>query len=151
MLIMGVGCNQQTKTNQDKITSTSDKQSTTTSETTTEKIEKISYNNDQYGFSLEFPSSWGGYVVKNRTIDWGIPGTSDSVDFGFSAQDSLFNISVISQDQWKKISSEEGPLPTYLGENNKYVFVYGAAQYIANNAMAARMGEIKDIIKTFKI
>lgn len=113
-------------------------------------VTKIEYINNTYGFSLEFPDTWKGYTAKNRTIDWGVLGTNDSVDFGFSAQDALFNVSIHTKSQWQKIKSGEFPMPTYLGENSQYVFVYSVTQYSANDAMVARINEIKDIIKTFQ-
>lgn len=114
-------------------------------------ITAMKYTNNTYGFSLDFPGTWKGYTAKNRTLDWGVGGTSDSIDFGFLAQDALFNVSVHTKSQWQKIKSGEGPIPTYLGENSQYVFGYTLAQYSANDAMAARINEIKDIIKTFKV
>jgi len=109
----------------------------------------IVYTNSTYGFTLTFPQTWKDYTTKSRTIDWGTLGTNDSIDFGFSVQDSLFNISVHSKSQWQKLESEEGPTPTYLGENSKYVFGYAIAQDAVNNTMVARMAEIQEIIKTF--
>jgi protein involved in sex pheromone biosynthesis len=86
--------------------------------------QNIVYTNSTYGFTLSFPQTWKDYTAKSRTIDWGTFGTSDSVDFGFEAQDSLFNISVHTKSQWQKLKSEEGPTPTYLGENSQYIFGY---------------------------
>ncbi|MFA6145990.1 MAG: hypothetical protein WC697_01500 [Patescibacteria group bacterium] len=111
----------------------------------------IVYSNLTYGFTLTLPQTWKDYITKNRTLSFGTFGTSDSIDFGFAVQDSLFNISVHSKSQWQKIKSEEGPAPTYLGENSQYVFGYAPAQYAANDLMVARMKEIKDIVKTFEV
>ena len=114
------------------------------------------YKNDKYGFELTFPSTWQGYKAINRTLDWGANGTSDSIDFGFTAQGSsdialIFNVSMHSKTQWKKIKSEQGPTPTYLGENSLYVFAYSPAQDVATDFERSRMTEIESIIKTFKI
>jgi len=113
--------------------------------------QEIVYNNSKYGFSLTFPQTWKGYSAKNRTLNLGSFGTSDSVDFGFSVQDSLFNVSIHTKSQWQQIKSEEGPTPTYLGENSQYVFGYATAQDAANDTIIARMREIQDIVKTFKV
>ena len=83
-------------------------------------------------------------------MNWGTFGNSASLDFGFSVQDSLFNISMHSKKQWQNINSEEGPKPTFINENSKYIFTYTIVQDAANNEMVARMKEIKDIISTFK-
>lgn len=114
-------------------------------------VTKIKYTNKTYGFSLEFPSTWKGYTAKNRILDWGVPGTSDSIDFGFLAQEGVFNVSMPTKSQWQKVRDEEGPMPTYLGENSQYVFGYALAQYAPNDAMLARMKEVSDIMKTFKL
>lgn len=104
-----------------------------------------------YGFTITFPGVWKNYTVKNRILDWEPAGTSDSLDFGFAAQDSLFNISIHTKAQWQSIKAEEGPTPTYLGENAKYIFGYGTAQFSADKTMTARMKEIQSILKTFKV
>ncbi|HBU28073.1 TPA: hypothetical protein DEB00_03090 [Candidatus Uhrbacteria bacterium] len=109
------------------------------------------YTNDVYGFTLMFPQTWEGYTTKSRTIRWGAVGNNDSVDFGFAAQDDLFNVSFHPKSQWAALQSEEGPIPTYLGESNTYVFTYATGQYAANDVMIARMGEVKDIMKTFTL
>ncbi len=113
--------------------------------------EDIVYSNGLYGFSVSFPQSWAGYLSTDRTLDWGTLGTSDSIDFGFFDQDSVFNISMHSQSQWQDILLEEGPIPTYLGENNDYVFAYMTAQYVANDDMTARMAEVQEIVETFEV
>lgn len=118
---------------------------------TVDRSQDIVYSNSKYGFGLTFPQSWKGYTVKNRILNWGSNGTSDSLDFGFPAQDSLLNISMHTKSQWQKIKSEAGPTPTYLGENSRYVFGYSTAQDASNSTMIARMQEIQDIIKTFEL
>lgn len=117
-----------------------------------EKVKKeINYESKEYGFSLSFPATWKGYVVKNRTLNLGDLGTCDSVDFGFKAQDSLFNISMKTKDQWEKIQAEEGPKGRKLGEDEQYVFIYAHGQDSVSEEIAARMREIPDIIKTFTL
>lgn len=113
--------------------------------------QEIVYSNLQYGFSLTFPQTWTGYTAKNRILNWGSFGTSDSIDFGFSVQSSLFNVSIHTKNQWKQIKSEKGSTPTYLGENSQYIFGYTTTQDAANDTIIARMSEIQDIIRTFKI
>lgn len=108
------------------------------------------YENEEYGFSLKFPEAWKNYTTKKRILSWG-DDTSDSIDFGFLEQDSLFNISVHEKNQWQKIQSEEQPNPTYLGENDRYVFGYAQAQYVRNEIMAERMKEVILIVNTFEL
>jgi type II secretory pathway pseudopilin PulG len=111
----------------------------------------IVYTNSKYGFSFAFPQTWASYTTKNRKLNWGTFGSSDSIDFGFSVSDSLFNVSVHTKNQWKQIKSEAGPTPTYLGENNLYVFGYTTSQDAANNTIISRMKEIPSIVKTFEV
>ncbi len=146
MLVVSAGCASQ---NSNIIAPTSTTVTTTDNNPTSTEI---AYKNTEYGFSLEFPNTWKGYTTKNRILDWGTIGTSDSIDFGFSTQDSLFNIGMYSKSQWQKIKSEEGPTPTYLGENSQYIFGFAQANgALVNDIIVARMAEVKDIIKTFKI
>ncbi|MFA6090129.1 MAG: hypothetical protein WC755_09810, partial [Candidatus Woesearchaeota archaeon] len=49
------------------------------------------------------------------------------------------------------VQKEEGPIPTYLEENNEYAFAYSMTQYAKNEEMDARIAEIKDIVKTFEL
>jgi hypothetical protein len=109
------------------------------------------YDNTAYGFTLEFPATWAGYVTKDRTLSWGDLSMSvESVDFGFTAQD-CFNIGMYDKAVWEKLLTEEGPKPAKIGENDKYVFGYSPAMDVVNDEMAARMGELDGIIKTFKV
>lgn len=112
---------------------------------------EIVYSNTQYGFNLTFPQTWTGYTAKNRVLNWGSLGTSNSVDFGFPAQDSLFNVSMHTKNQWQQIKSEAGPSPVYLGEDSNYVFAYAMGQYAVNDNINERMKEVMDIVKTFEI
>lgn len=112
----------------------------------------LTYTNDQYKFTLNFPATWSGYKVKQRDISWGgATGTSASFDFGFDAQDSIFNISILTHSQWSQLQTQEGPKPTYLGSNPNYVFAYDLSQYAANDTMAARRNEVSNIVSTFKL
>ncbi len=113
------------------------------------------YTNQEYGFNLIFPDSWQGFTVEKRTVNWGEFGFGDSLDFGFGPQNSLFNIAIHTREQWKRIDAEQikesAYLSTYLGENGEYVFSFGSAQDVANDAMFQRLREVQDIIKTFQL
>jgi hypothetical protein len=106
---------------------------------------------DMHGYTISFPDSWAGYTSASRELDWGNYGTSDSMDFGFPVQDSLFNISVHTPQQWDDIHSEDGPVPAKISENDEYIFGYSVAQYVADDDMQDRMMEIRDIIDTFEL
>ena len=109
------------------------------------------YENSKYGFSLDFPKTWEGYTTKERTLDWRKFGTTDSVDFGFVVQDSLFNISMFTKDQWQEVQLNLGEVPNYLGENSQYIFGYALAQDAPSDTIKTQVNEIKDILKTFKL
>lgn len=135
-----------------KAQQTSNKQPATQIENeVSEKEDGIKYTNTPYGFSLMFPESWKGFVATNRSLEWNTIGISDSIDFGFPVQDSLFNISIFTKDQWQMLQAEEGPKPTFISENTTHVFAYERAQYAENDAMIERMKEVPAIIATFKI
>ena len=114
------------------------------------KTDWQTYQNKEYGFSLNFPLTWKGYKTSKRMLNWGAFGTSDSLDFGLPAQNSLFNISIHTKSQWKNIISEGGPRPIYIKENGKFVFAYAIAQDAINSEMIERIKEVKNIISTFK-
>lgn len=112
----------------------------------------IPYNNSTYDFALTFPATWQGYSSTSRAISWGSPiGTTDSIDFGFPAQDSIFNISIFTPAQWTDLQSLGGPMPSYLGENSQYVFAYDMSQFAANDTMADRRDEVSNITRTFRL
>lgn len=108
------------------------------------------YRNGQYSFTLDFPAGWEQLQTKNRQVNWGDPGTSDSIDFGLPDQDSLFNIIILSKEQWRNFENYNFPKPTYLGENEQYVFGYGLAHDAANQEIVERMKEVKEIVETFQ-
>lgn len=110
------------------------------------------YKNDTYGFELTFPDTWYGFTAAHRSLNWASSGTSDSIDFGLPTQkDGLFNISIHTRQQWNEIQGWSGPKPSFLGDNENYVFAWAQAQYAADSATEKRMSEVKNIIKTFRI
>lgn len=108
------------------------------------------YESD-YGFALELPTTWNGYKAKDNGIINGEFGEYSSVDFGFEAQDSIFNIVMMKKDAWAKMELEEGPKPTRLGENDEYMFGYAGSQDVVNDEMAARRAEVDSIVSTFRL
>ncbi|MFH1233263.1 MAG: hypothetical protein V1649_01270 [Patescibacteria group bacterium] len=101
---------------------------------------------------MYLPNTWIGYSAIHRQINWGVPiNTTDSLDFGFPAQDSIFNISIFTKNQWNNLQSMEGPKPSYLGENSQYVFAYDISQFATNDEMVQRRSEILSIVSTFRL
>lgn len=107
----------------------------------------VSYENTEYGFSLQLPSSWEGFMTAERELDWGSFGTANSIDFGFESVDesyptdngivSLFNVSIYDHEQWAQLQ-EEGPKPSYLGETEDYVFGFSGSQDAPEELLDAR-------------
>ncbi|MDD5693074.1 MAG: SH3 domain-containing protein [Patescibacteria group bacterium] len=127
-------------------------------EFTTDK-NPLAYENTEYGFKLTFPSSWSGYKFYKKVMDDGsivlyaeLP-TSDAAFATSSTSDpgyaSMFAISVLTQAQWDAVKNSEGPKPTYLGQNDKYIFAWSSAQANATD-LATQFKEIKTIIDTFE-
>jgi len=105
-----------------------------------EEVNLNTYINEEYGFSLEFPQTWNKYNVKK---------SDNSIYFGIPIQDSLFVINAISKDVWERMQSEEGPKPTYLNENDEYIFGYSRGQDYVEAAIP-RSKEVPAILSTFK-
>lgn len=89
------------------------------------------YRNEDYGFSFSPFDEWRGYEAKVETkpdediaaiVHIGFP-TNNSAWDGFA--DVLYFV-VYSPENWEKISKNEGPKPSYLSRNSKYVFSYAA-------------------------
>jgi len=108
------------------------------------------YQNNKYNFSLNFPSGWSDYIVFYRISDWGLNGKAESVVFGVQEQDSIFTITIHTQDQWTKINAEEGPKPKYINEHNGYVYGYSVAQEALSERVGKLAQNIPNIISTFK-
>lgn len=112
----------------------------------------IPYTNGKYGFELKFPGEWEGYSSGARVLNWGDFGKSDSIDYGFIKDkelESLFNISIHSVSQWKKIQASEGPVPTYLGEDEGIILGWSGGQDVSQENIARR-SQVDEIIASFK-
>lgn len=107
------------------------------------------YINPEYGFSLNFPSSWIGYQIQKR---------NDMVEFGFVTKDvswfqSLFYISrnedSISCEEWNKPGQEE-PHDICIVKEGGYIYHYGSGQSFGPE-LDERFSEVESIIKSFKL
>ncbi|KKP38269.1 MAG: hypothetical protein UR28_C0019G0024 [Candidatus Peregrinibacteria bacterium GW2011_GWF2_33_10] len=115
------------------------------------QTQDLTYTNSEYGFTLTIPSTWEDYTTKSGPKADGKSGTSDSVAFSLPSQSPLFVVYIYPIATWENVQKEEGPIPTYLEENNEYAFAYSMTQDAKNETMVARISEIKDILKTFKL
>lgn len=108
----------------------------------------LTYNSDFY--TLDLPKTWEGYSVKNKLVDIGRAGTGKAVDFGFARQPFMFNIVVLTKDQWEIMQKEGiGNEFTYLVEDTDSVYLYSVAKRAMYDELAPRLVEIDGILKTF--
>ena len=106
------------------------------------------YSNTTYGFSLQLPATWKGYITKTEVYSYGTV-----ISFGFSSWSDIFVIGVYNKAQWDKIKSDpdnEIAMRSYLGENNQYYFTGNQSQEVGDAKLTARRAEFDQIIKTFK-
>lgn len=112
--------------------------------------QKIVYKDIKLKFSVTMPAEWKNYTTKYREINWGIFKTN-SVDIGLPGDDSLFNINVFTDAEWKQLQSEPNMAgeATLLAQKGGTVFVGASAQSVQPENMD-RFKEIGGILKTLK-
>lgn len=115
-----------------------------------EENDALSYVNEEYGFSIELTEAWEGYMVTPRELEWGDNGVSDSFDFGLEEGESLFNISIFEKDQWEALVDEESLRPSFLGENENYVFG-GSGSHDASIEHQKAREDVEAILETFEV
>ena len=86
------------------------------------------YRNEDLGFELIFPDRWKDYKINegNTSVTFSLE-IKDSVisDDDFEKHYStVFFIGTYAKEEWESIQSVIGPKPTYLNENNDYIFAY---------------------------
>ena len=141
--------------------STANTESTTTASSTKEEKVLVTsavtndwkwYRNNHYGFELIFPESWKDFKAIGHLL-----ATSKSIYFGFAKPalgspvvffNGIFNVSVFDKQKWAEVKNEAGT-PTYLGENQKYVFAWAPIDFASDDVMSARSKEVSEIIKSF--
>jgi len=147
LALLGVGCNSpfinKAKDNQKALNSDQITPITTTSQIfttidlngnesstfakTTEKKE-LTYTNNKWNFNILFPTSWQGFIAKEKKLDLGLQDTVDSIDFGFSESPTLLNVGIYTSDQWDQLLQEMQPYPQLFGEitlnNQHYILGY---------------------------
>lgn len=124
---------------QDKLHSKNETTNTTTQNNTTVK-NKVSYNNTTYNFNLTFPNTRNWYITNTN---W------NKINVWFNEQMPLFTITTLTHNERSNIQNDLVK-PTYLWQNNNYVFVYTTDQDAINQTILNRMGEINNIIQTFQ-
>lgn len=113
----------------------------------------IQYKNEKYGFELKLPGEWSGFEVEERVLNWGDNVYGNSMDFGFRKDgvlESLFNINVHTKESWQNIQKQEGPKPTFLGENEDYILAWDLSQSASDELMIARRSQASEIVASFQ-
>lgn len=109
----------------------------------------ISYYNEAYDFSLEFPLDWEGFKTNESKTQYGNY-ESYKIDFFLPGYDyPFFAVTVFSPEQWTEILKEDGPKPQLLGQKNNQVFTYSQGQDMSESLMK-QFNQISSIVKTFK-
>ncbi len=103
-----------------------------------EEVDMTVYDNSNYWFSLDLGETWGWYITETQ---W------NKIIFWFTEQPSLFTITALTHSEWD-IIQQDLMWPTYLWENDTYVFVYSIAQDAVTTKIADRMWEINGIFET---
>lgn len=102
---------------------------------------KLIYTDPIYGFSLELPATWKGYVTKRKNFDVG----GSAVYFGFTNWDDIFAISIAPVYEADPANAK------YLGTDGKNYYYAGSSQYIKIADLEARRNEFAEIVKTFSL
>lgn len=111
---------------------------------------KITYKNDKYGFSIDFPDTWKGYTVteKNEVSEYYPREASFSFDLG---GEMLFAVGVFTKEQFANVDPDENPIihDSKIAENASYVFTAVGSQD-NSDFLYVRRGEVEGILDTFK-
>ncbi len=107
----------------------------------------LKYKNDKYGFSLQFPMSWVGYVAKQSKIDWNEEEQIDSVEFSFGIAKPLLKIFIFTKNQYNNLSESE-KLPEFIKQGARYVFTYSIDEEAKDDISKERLSTIKDIVSS---
>lgn len=110
---------------------------------------KILYINQHpgYGFSMRFPEDWLGYVT---TVQQESESNITYFKFGMEKQTDMFTIAIFTKEYWQNIVKETGPKPTFITQNDTYVFAYSGAQdYVDEYRNLAK--QVPDIINTLTL
>ncbi len=105
--------------------------------------EKLTYTNQTYGFSLQFPEAWNDRVVTEKLDQE--PGY---IAIGFPSYFEILQIQIFSEEAFNNL---DGPTGEVLGKRNGLVFTGSApaAGGTRDEFFTARINEIPDILKSF--
>jgi|GEM_PF-5388865 len=108
------------------------------------------YTNEEYGFSLDFPVIWEGYVVTPFEDVEFVEGPGYYFGFGDSYDQTLIAVSIHTHEEWEELQSFDGPKDTYLGETEEWIFGSSASHDASEEYAEQRMG-YQDVFDTFEV
>lgn len=110
-------------------------------------IDKISYDNEKYSFSLDLPKTWEGRYMASETNINGI--SYISFDY-LNNVANLFKIAIVPASKW---SSQSSLKQNYLGRDNINFFamVYSSGPVSQTEEYLDLVSDVKNIADTFKI
>ena len=132
------------------------------SNNSSDTVDPYLYTNSTYGFSLQFNSKWQGYKIMPADVSGAtktyyvcLPTTEanwqKATSTSLAATASVFAFSVYTKSQWTAATSEEGPVPTKVGEAGSWIVAYSTAQdFPQDGNFPAAIKDYKNVIATFK-
>ncbi len=115
---------------------------------TPETSTKMTYKNDEYGFSLELLPTWQGYtVIEEKATEEHL-----TVSFNFNLNnETLFAVSAYTKAEFAKINPNEDPIVfnTKIAENTSFIFTAIGSQD-NSESLYPRRQEVEKILETFK-
>ena len=116
------------------------------------------YTNSKYNFTMTLDDLWSGYTVKEETLTTAVAGANAEIRFYLPTKDwagtannpwNPFVLSIYTPSAWAKESAQEGPIPTFLVQNDSYVIAYSTAQDSPSDGVS-QMSDIKNVVATLK-
>lgn len=120
----------------------------------------LRYQNDQWGFELELPTTWQGYLVSEPSVgrDESNSGHLTDVCFYFERAGSIpaciLQISVFDKAKWMQYTQRGGKQVQPLFESEEYVYIsnqYDPACVQLDAFQCSRSQEITAIQATFRL
>jgi hypothetical protein len=120
----------------------------------------LTYTNDQYGFTLEFPDAWKGYKAHSAPFvgsAWDGPEPSANIQFDLPGPTPVFAVQVWDDDVWQQAQAEAIMIPDVLAERDHLVFTIlimisvPEVRAPSEEEVQSRLAEVQGIIQTFEL
>ena len=112
------------------------------------------FENDAYGFGLDFPATWDGWRYHEALVDFGYDVTAPVFYFGLPRQEEIFAVGVYMHAAWDvlvRVGPPDGVADPPAAKNRAYRFDYSLGHYAADKQMQKRRGEVPGIMKTLRV